>query len=237
MSLRLRGVNFSYRRKSHNLIDVNLDIGPGTTAILGENGAGKSTLLRVLATELRCSSGEISFGGTHLTPSTIREFRKLSGWVPQGEMIQPSETPFEFVSKVAWLRGLNGRELRRSTRAALERVALSAEANIRASRLSGGMKRRAAIAAGIVHNPTYLLLDEPTAGLDPILREQHIEQLRSLSDTGVHVLFSSHISADVEEADNLVVMSQGTVAHHSPTDVLRQEYGSIQNAYRHFFLN
>ncbi|WP_269948302.1 ABC transporter ATP-binding protein [Corynebacterium hesseae] len=235
MSLVLHGVNFSYNKRSCGLVDVDLNVGPGMTAILGANGAGKSTLLRVLATELRCYSGKIFFDGTQLSKSTIRDYRKLSGWVPQSEMIQPDETPFQFVSKVAWLRGLSGKRLEHASHAALERVSLSDEADIKSKELSGGMKRRAAIAAGIVHNPTYLLLDEPTAGLDPTLREGHIKQLRGLADDGVHVLFSTHVPTDLEEADYLIVMASGSVILHAPTEELKQEHGSIQNAYRQFF--
>lgn len=232
MSITLKDVHYSYSRSSSILSGINLDLEHGLTALLGENGAGKSTLLKIIATETRPSAGEILFSGQPLSRSNRLAYRSAIGWVPQSEMIQPQESPRDFVSKIAWLRGLERGKIPAAVEDALSNVDLLTHSDRKAKELSGGMRRRAGIAAGIAHKPDYLLLDEPTAGLDPMLREKHTALLRELAGQGVRVLFSTHLSVDAEESDNLLILSRGGIVYRGSVEDSKNKYGSVSDAYR-----
>jgi ABC-type multidrug transport system ATPase subunit len=189
---------------------MDLALGPGVHGLLGPNGAGKTTLIRSLATVLRASGGELNLLGHRITSSAeLREVRRALGYLPQEFGYYRRFTLREFVTYLAWLKEMPGKEIPGAVQRALDRVGLGDRADTKMKTLSGGMVRRAGIAQAIVHDPRILLLDEPTVGLDPTQRVQFRELLRDLgSDTCV--LVSTHLVEDVAVAcTDVLIMDAG----------------------------
>ena len=205
------------------LDSVDLELAHGITGLLGPNGAGKTTLMRILATLLRPSAGEVRVEG--LDPSKPRDriaLRRRLGYLPQDLGLYPRFTVFEFVDYVAILKQLDDRADRhRRVRAALAAVGLEDAARRRIKTLSGGMARRVGIAQALVADPDLLVLDEPTAGLDPQQRARFRELLASLGE-GRQVVLSTHLVEDVAAiCTSVVVLWGGRVAFHGTPQELR----------------
>jgi ABC-type multidrug transport system ATPase subunit len=197
----------------HRAVDgVSLDAGPGVLGLLGPNGAGKTSLLRMLATVLPPSSGEISLlerdpGRT----ADRREIRRRLGYLPQNLGYYPAFTVVEFIEYFALLKEVPSSRVPRAVADAVERVDLGAKARAKLRTLSGGMLRRVGIAQAIVNDPDLLLLDEPTAGLDPEQRVGFRTLLRSLGETST-VVVSTHLVEDVGAAcSEVTLMDAGRV--------------------------
>lgn len=170
MELRIVGCSFAYRRSLPVFDGYTASFAPGRTVLLGPNGAGKSTLLALLADSLQPQKGYVETG-TGLSPRTWRgrrEFRRRVAWLPQQVAPFPGLTVREHVAYAGWLKGLSRRDAWRRSTAALEDVDLASLAGRRATQLSGGQTRRMGIAGALVHEAEAILLDEPTAGLDPV---------------------------------------------------------------------
>jgi ABC-2 type transport system ATP-binding protein len=179
---------------------VSLEAGPGVLGLLGPNGAGKTSLLRMLATVLPPSSGEIRL--LDRDPGRIadrREIRRRLGYLPQALGYYPAFTVVEFVEYFALLKEVPSARVPKAVAAAVERVDLGAKAKSRLRTLSGGMLRRVGIAQAIVNDPDLLLLDEPTAGLDPEQRVGFRALLRVLGEAST-VVVSTHLVEDVGAA-------------------------------------
>jgi ABC-2 type transport system ATP-binding protein len=197
---------------------VDLTFGPGVTGLLGPNGAGKSTLMRMLATVAAPDAGDISiFGQDPAAPEGRLEIRRRLGYQPQEPGFHQQFSCFQFVDYVAILKEWTDRRERHDeVRRVLALVGLSDVSNRRISRLSGGMKRRLAIAQGLLGAPDLLILDEPTAGLDPEQRFRFREVLGSTA-TGATVLLSTHQTDDVAAlCGRVVVMLDGRVHFDGP---------------------
>ena len=167
MNVVLTGIHRSFG-KNKAVDGVSMELGPGVFGVLGPNGAGKTSLLRMLATVLPPSSGEIRLLGRDPRGSAARrEIRRRLGYLPQNLGYYPSFTVVEFVEYFALLKEMPPSAVSKAVAAAVERVDLGAKAKARLRTLSGGMLRRVGIAQAIVNEPELLLLDEPTAGLDP----------------------------------------------------------------------
>lgn len=194
------------------LRSVDLDVPTGVTALLGPNGAGKTTLLHLLC-GLRCpTGGSLSvLGVTHDQRARQRKIAASVGFLPQTVGFLPGYTVRDFVSYAAWLKRVPRRELRQRVESALADVEMGHQADKKMRALSGGMIRRVGIAAAIVHQPPLLLLDEPSAGLDP---EQRLA-LRSLLARLKHtssVIVSTHLIEDVRDVcDTVVVLDEGLI--------------------------
>jgi ABC-2 type transport system ATP-binding protein len=192
---------------------VSLDAGPGVLGLLGPNGAGKTSLLRMLATVLPPSSGEIRL--LERDPGRAadrREIRRRLGYLPQSLGYYPAFTVVEFIEYFALLKEVPPARLPRAVAAAVERVDLGVKAKARLRTLSGGMLRRVGIAQAIVNDPDLLLLDEPTAGLDPEQRVGFRALLRSLGETST-VIVSTHLVEDVGAAcSEVALMDSGHIA-------------------------
>ncbi|PWK81345.1 ABC-type multidrug transport system ATPase subunit [Lentzea atacamensis] len=184
---------------------VTLTMGRGVHGLLGPNGAGKTTLIRTLATVLRPASGNlVLFGGADL-----REVRRRIGYLPQEFGHYRRFTVREFVAYVAWLKEMPDRDVPAAVQRAIDRVGLADRADDRLRTLSGGMIRRVGIAQAIVNDPEVLLLDEPTAGLDPAQRLRFRELLTELG-TDSCVVVSTHLVEDVAAAcTDVVLLSRG----------------------------
>ena len=202
------------RYRSNTVLDhVDLRAGPGITGLLGPNGAGKTTLLRTLATVLRPDEGRIRvFGLDPADAAQRREIRRRLGYQPQEPGFFQNFTVVAFLDYVAILKELAGRDVRRrEVRRVVDLVDLGAVANRRIRKLSGGMRRRVALAQALLGQPQLLILDEPTAGLDP---EQRLRFREVVSQVAAEhtVLLSTHQTDDVAAVcDRVVVLHEGRV--------------------------
>ncbi|MFE0134773.1 ATP-binding cassette domain-containing protein [Streptomyces sp. NPDC059037] len=195
--------------------DLDLSIQPGVTGLLGPNGAGKTTLFRTLATIAPPKSGGLELFGEPVTSERdARRVRRRIGYLPQDFGFYPAFSLTDFVSYCAWLREVPSKEAKSATEQALAAVGLTDRARDRMKTLSGGMLRRAGIAAAIVGSPSLLLLDEPTVGLDPAQRLDFRDLIRSLARAGAAIVLSTHLVEDVGAAcDAVLVLSDGQVVH------------------------
>ena len=192
---------------------VTLSLTEGVTGLLGPNGAGKTTLLKVLATAVPPDGGAFTvYGEDPATPAGRLAVRRSLGYLPQTPGFHPDFTAFEFVDYVAVLKELTDRGGRhREVRHVLDQVGLTDVRGKRIKRLSGGMRQRVALAAALVGGPRFLVLDEPTVGLDPEQRMRFRELIAEAGD-GRTVLLSTHQTEDVAMLCNrVVVLAEGRV--------------------------
>jgi ABC-2 type transport system ATP-binding protein len=194
-------------------------------ALLGPNGAGKTSLIRAICGRLRLDGGSVRLKGQD--PARHPEARRRLGLVPQDVALYPDLTARENLEVFGRLQGLSGREARSSAASALHTIGLAERANDRLGALSGGMRRRVNIAAGILHRPEVLLLDEPTVGVDPTAREGIHELLRRLWKEGLAVLLTTH---DLDQAEELAhrvgLLVEGRIrAEGSPDALIRETFG------------
>ncbi|WP_217241416.1 ABC transporter ATP-binding protein [Streptomyces sp. AC555_RSS877] len=212
------------------LDDVSLRLTRGVTGLLGPNGAGKTTLLRVLATAVPPDHGAFTVLGSD--PGTSRgrqEVRRSLGYLPQTPGFHPDFTAFEFVDYVAILKELTDRGARhREVRRVLEEVDLGDVRGRRIKRLSGGMRQRVALAAALVGDPGFLVLDEPTVGLDPEQR-MRFRELIAQAGEGRTVLLSTHQTEDVAMLCNrVVVLAAGRVRFDgTPAELTARAAGRV----------
>jgi ABC-2 type transport system ATP-binding protein len=207
---------------------LDLAFGTGVHGLLGPNGAGKTTLLRTLATIVPARAGALRVAGCDVhSERTARAARRQIGFLPQDFGYLPSYSALDFVRYCAWLRRVPNSTAKKASVEALGLVGLSEKANHKLGSFSGGMLRRAGIAAAIVGRPSVVLLDEPTVGLDPAQRLDFREMIRSLDDTTV--ILSTHLVEDVGAiCDTVTVMTQGSVRFRgSPTELGARATGSV----------
>ncbi|MCX2927511.1 ABC transporter ATP-binding protein [Streptomyces sp. NEAU-W12] len=212
------------------LDDVSLRLSTGVTGLLGPNGAGKTTLLRVLATAVPADRGGFTvLGHDPGTSRGRREVRRRLGYLPQAPGFHPDFTAFEFVDYVAILKELTDRTARhREVRRLLDEVGLTDVRGKRLRKLSGGMRQRTALAAALVGDPAFLVLDEPTVGLDPEQR-MRFRELIARAGEGRTVLLSTHQTEDVAMLCNrVVVMAAGSVRFDgTPAELTAQADGRV----------
>ncbi|MEU7293889.1 ABC transporter ATP-binding protein [Streptomyces exfoliatus] len=208
-------------RRTVALDRLDLSLGPGVHGLLGPNGAGKTSLIRVLATVAAPSSGRVELLGGDVASHRDRTgVRRRLGYLPQDFGYYPSFTVREFVAYVAWLKELPADRVPAAVERAVERVGLADRIDARMKTLSGGMVRRAGIAQAIVNEPDLLLLDEPTAGLDPEQRVDFRELLRELGREAT-VVVSTHLVEDVAAAcTDVALIEAGRLAFQGATDEL-----------------
>jgi ABC-2 type transport system ATP-binding protein len=179
---------------------------------LGPNGAGKSTTLNVISTLTYYDRGRVSVGGYDIDKDE-RKIKALIGLVPQDIAVYQTLSAYENVAFFASLYGLSGKKLKESALEALEFVGLSEHKKIRASKMSGGMKRRLNIACGIAHTPKLIVMDEPTVGVDAQSREHIMNSIRKLRDNGATIIYTSHYMPEVQEICNrIAIIDKGRLA-------------------------
>ena len=227
MRLTIEGVGKVYSGKVWALKQFSLELGPGVLGLVGPNGAGKTTLMRILATVTRATEGRVTWNGvdTGRSPDALRA---ELGYLPQDFGVYPNLNAIEFLEYLAAVRGLAGRPARRRIDELLEVVNLLEARKRPLGSFSGGMKQRIGIAQALLNDPKLLIVDEPTAGLDPEERVHFRNLLSELAGQRV-VILSTHIVSDVEAtATQMAVISHGRlVTHTSPEALLKSVAGKV----------
>ncbi len=213
MNIEIAHLSKIYRGDVRALNDLSLVIPHGMFGLLGPNGAGKTTLTRILAGILHQTSGTVQIGQYDAAREQgCTAIKQVLGYLPQELGMYPDLSAYEFLDYVGLLKGLKDRRPRQQrVEQVLEIVALSSVARRKVKTFSGGMKRRLGIAQAIINDPHLLIVDEPTAGLDP---EERIRFRNLLSDLGGNrtVLLSTHIVEDIAQTcQNIAVMKSGQV--------------------------
>ncbi len=216
MSIRFESCTFGYgRRKPPILNDLTYTVPDGFTVLLGPNGAGKSTLLKLGSGLCPPRSGSVRLGS--LT-SIDAAFPRHVAWMPQTITPMSGLNAREQVAYTGWLKGMNKSDAWDTALTALARVDMADHAHVRVKQLSGGQLRRVGVASALVHGAGVLLLDEPTAGMDPTQRRVFRDLILGLATAEVRVLMSTHDVADLaEEADHVTVLQRGQIAFAGPT--------------------
>src|SRR5215813_11367020 len=230
--LEIKQLEKTYPGGIHALRGVSLDIPAGMFGLLGPNGAGKTTLMKILATLLEPDSGEAEMNGLDLIANKAQT-RKMLGYLPQDFGLYPTLTAAQMLDYFAKLKGVTDKKERRSlVDALLERVNLSAERNRRLGGFSGGMRQRVGIAQALIGNPDLLIVDEPTAGLDPEERTRLHNLLAESTGENTVVLLSTHIVSDVSNlCSHFAVIRGGQIlTATSPETALAELDGRIWEA-------
>ncbi len=209
------------------LRDINLTLNRGVIGFLGPNGAGKTTLLRIVSTLMKPDSGRVYWCGMNIADYGC-EFRRALGYLPQGFGYYPNFTVTQFLMYIGALKEIDKRELKRRIPEVLAQVALEDAPNKKMKALSGGMKQRVGIAQALLNNPQVLIVDEPSAGLDPEERMRFRNLLTDLAGDRI-VLLSTHIVSDLEAAANdIVLINKGSIVRHStPEELLETAAGKV----------
>ena len=228
MHIEIRSLFKTYRPNTVALSDVNLGIGAGMFGLLGPNGAGKTTLMRILATLIDPTSGTVSVDGIDVQHNK-EAIRRQLGYLPQSFGLYPRLNPVETLDYIGTLKGLpDPRERRRRIHEILETVNLWEHRRRKVREFSGGMLQRLGIAQALLGDPRLLIVDEPTAGLDPEERIRFRNLLAMMSGERV-VLLSTHIVADVESScSDMAVIRKGRVIFRgAPEDLVRAADGKV----------
>jgi len=204
-----------------------LELNPGVLGLLGPNGAGKTTLMSILATITRATEGKVTWNGMNVASNPDR-LRSVLGFLPQDFGVYPNLNAVEFLEYLAAVKGLDAATSRRRIDELLNLVNLTDVRKRPLGGYSGGMKQRVGIAQALLNDPQLLIVDEPTAGLDPEERVRFRNLLSDLSGERI-VILSTHIVSDVEAtATDIALIAQGTlVTHASPEELLRQVEGKV----------
>jgi len=206
--------------KKRALDGVSLDFPDGVHALLAPNGAGKSTLIKLLATLIKPTGGEILYDGVNIADLGA-DYRDLIGYLPQDFGFYPSYTARRFLRYIAVLKGLDHRRIDARIDEILTLVALSDVANKKLKTFSGGMLQRIGIAQAMLNDPRILILDEPTAGLDPKERARFRNLVARIARDRI-VILSTHIVSDIETiADWVVLLREGEVVTRDRPEAIR----------------
>lgn len=216
MKLKINNLSKTYKNGVKALDSLNLEIGSGMFGLLGPNGAGKSSLMRTIATLQKPDSGTIEFDGINVLEDNIA-LRKILGYLPQEFGVYPNMSAEKLLDYFARLKGISSKSERKElVKKVLEVTNLYEQRSKSVSGYSGGMKQRFGIAQLLLNNPKLIIVDEPTAGLDPAERHRFLNVLREIG-TNHTVIFSTHIVDDVKELCHEMailnggkILSQGT---------------------------
>jgi ABC-2 type transport system ATP-binding protein len=227
MKLTIRNLSKTYSNGVKALQDVSLDIPTGMYGLLGPNGAGKSTLMRTLATLQDADSGTVTLGDINvLTEKEV--VRRTLGYLPQEFGVYPRVSAVEMLDHLAILKGISGKERKEVVSALLQRVNLWEHRKKAVSSYSGGMRQRFGIAQALLGDPQLIIVDEPTAGLDPGERNRFYNLLSEIGEN-VIVILSTHIVEDVKElCPNMAIINGGQVLYAgTPDAALVQLHGRV----------
>jgi ABC-type multidrug transport system ATPase subunit len=227
MELSIQHVSKQYTREVWGLRDFSVDLESGVTGLLGPNGAGKSTLMTIIATITKPTEGRVLWNGEDIAESP-NALRDVLGYLPQNFGVYPHLDAVEFLNYMAALKGLDAKSAKTRINELLDLVNLG-EARYRPlGGYSGGMRQRVGIAQALLNDPQLLIVDEPTAGLDPQERVRFRNLLSDLSGERI-VILSTHIVSDVEAtASDIALISDGRLVKHArPETLLQQVEGKV----------
>lgn len=219
MKLSISNLSKTYKNGVKALNNINLEIGEGMFGLLGPNGAGKSSLMRTIATLQQADSGSVQFNDINVFEEPLA-LRKILGYLPQEFGVYPNVQAHKLLDYFAGLKGITSKADRKKIVEYVLEVTNLTDAKRRAvSSFSGGMKQRFGIAQMLLNDPQLIIVDEPTAGLDPAERKRFLNILRQISK-GHIVIFSTHIVEDVKELClDMAIMNQGAILlRESPAD-------------------
>ena len=221
MKLSIENVSKQYGGRVWGLREFSLELGPGVLGLLGPNGAGKTTLMNILATVTGATSGRVTWNGADLARNP-NALRAELGYLPQDFGVYPNLNAVEFLEYLAAVKGLDRKLARRRIEELLVLVNLADASRRPLGGYSGGMRQRVGIAQALLNDPRLLIVDEPTAGLDPEERVRFRNLLSELSGERI-VILSTHVVSDVEAtATGIALIAQGRLLKHAaPEDLLR----------------
>lgn len=228
MQLTITNLNKTYANGVQALKDVNLTIEQGMFGLLGPNGAGKSSLMRTIATLQEPDTGEISLGDINVLTQK-EEVRKVLGYLPQEFGVYPKIDAETLLDHLAVLKGITNRKERKEVvETLLQKTNLWQARKKNLGGYSGGMKQRFGIAQALLANPKLIIVDEPTAGLDPAERNRFLNLLSELGENTI-VILSTHIVDDVKElCKDMAIINQGQVMYKgSPDDAISEIGGKV----------
>lgn len=228
VNLLIKNISKTYPNGIQALKDVNLEIKNGMFGLLGPNGAGKSTLMRTIATLQESDSGEITFDGFNIHKEP-EEIRRQLGYLPQEFGVYPKISAFDLLNHLAILKGiLNRRERTDQVNALLQQTNLYKVRKKAVGSFSGGMRQRFGIAQALLGDPKLIILDEPTAGLDPMERSRFLNLLSEIAENMV-VILSTHIVEDVLDlCPQMAIMAEGKVILRGrPTQLIDELKGRL----------
>ena len=228
MKLKVNNLTKTYKNGVKALDGVNLEIGVGMFGLLGPNGAGKSSLMRTIATIQSPDSGAIIFNDIDVLKDNI-SLRKILGYLPQTFGVYPKMSADSLLNYFAVLKGISIKKERAALIKKLLEITNLEDARWKnVSGFSGGMKQRFGIAQLLINNPKLIIVDEPTAGLDPAERQRFLNVLREVGSNST-VIFSTHIVEDVKElCNNMAIMNNGKILKQiTPSDSTLEINGKI----------
>ena len=221
MEIRIKNLSKIYPGGQRALNNIDLTIREGMFGLLGPNGAGKSTLMRILVTIMKSSSGEVLINGKDINTQR-KELRKMLGYLPQDFRFFAKLRSWEFLDYAARLAGMTSNKQRHErVDQMLREVGLYDVRNRMANKLSGGMKRRLGIAQALISNPSIIIVDEPTTGLDPEERIRFRNILSDLSHTDTIIILSTHIVSDISSTcKQMALLNEGELVYDGAPDLL-----------------
>jgi len=228
MQLKIENLNKTYSNGVQALKNVSLEIPTGMFGLLGPNGAGKSSLMRTIATLQEADSGTITLGDLDVFKQKT-ELRKVLGYLPQEFGVYPKISAETMLNHIAELKGINNSKQRKETVSnLLEKVNLAHVKKKSLGTYSGGMKQRFGVAQALIGNPKLIIVDEPTAGLDPAERNRFYNLLSEIGENTI-VILSTHIVEDVTNlCSNMAIICLGeVVAKGNPNDLIEEVKGKI----------
>lgn len=237
-AIRIENLSKIYKGSEYAAVDdISLDIPLHSTfGLLGPNGAGKTTTISILCGLLNYNAGKVSINGLDLE-GNYRQIRRMIGLVPQDIALYETLSARENLRFIAEMYGLRGKEMRNRVDECLDMVGLGNNRHKQVRKYSGGMKRRVNLAAGILHRPGILILDEPTTGVDVQSRHTILEFLRKMNSDGTTIIYTSHY---LEEAQNLcneiAIIDHGKVLIKGQTMAIiesKAEYNDLESVFLH----
>ncbi len=227
MELLVKNINKTYGKKKRALCDVTMSFTPGIYGLLGPNGSGKSTLMNIITDNLKADGGVVLYDGESIHKRK-EAYRAKIGYMPQQQAIYDNFTGEEFMWYMAALKGLDKKQAESRIESLIAMVNLGEEKGKKIGSYSGGMKQRILIAQALLNDPDILIMDEPTAGLDPSERIRIRNFLSEISENKI-IIIATHIVSDIEFiAKEIILLKAGEIIDHgSPQQLLEELDGMV----------